>query len=322
MRKKQLSAAILALDSVVDFEMGIAIEMFCQERPYLERFYQGHICGARAGPVRSQAGLAIRVEYGLAALAGTHMIVVPAYGDFAKPLDRKVIRALRTAHAAGSRMVSLCTGAFALGAAGLLDGRKATTHWLYADLFTGRFPDMQYQENVLYVEDGPIATSAGSAAGIDLGLHLIARDFGAEAAHRIARRLVIAPHREGGQAQYIEHAMPPQPAGLAPVMDWARAQLSDGVSVEMMADRACMSRRTFDRKFRRLTALSPNQWLTGERLARAKELLETSRQPMETIARCAGFSSAMVLRHHFRDRLSTSPALYRRRFQRRSPEEA
>jgi AraC family transcriptional activator FtrA len=315
---KQLSVAVLALDGVVDFELGVAAELFCLQRPYLTQFYEGYICGAQAGQICTQAGLSIQIEEGIDALAGAHMVVVPAYRDFTQTPEASVIAALRAASVAGSRIVSLCTGAFALGYAGLLEGKKATTHWLYAEQFQQHFPDAAYQDNVLYVTDAGVATSAGSAAGIDLGLHLIDLDFGAEAAHRVARRMVIAPHREGGQAQYVERAMPRQPAGLAPVMDWARASLGKGASVDVnaMAAKAHMSRRTFDRQFRKLTAQSPKQWLIGERVVRAKELLETSQQPMETIAQYAGFGSAMLLRHHFRDRLGISPAHYRRRFAR------
>ncbi len=313
---KHLRVAVLALDGVVDFELGVAAELFCLQRPYLQQFYEGYICGAQVGHICSQAGLSIQIDRGIDALTGAHMVVVPAYRDFSEPPAGPVIAALQAASAAGSRMVSLCTGAFALGAAGLLDGKSATTHWLYAERFEQQFPAARYQDNVLYVAQGNVATSAGSAAGIDLGLHLIAEDFGAEAAHRVARRMVVAPHREGGQAQYIERAMPRQPAGLASVMDWARTSLSAGVGVSSMAAKAHMSRRTFDRQFRKLTAQSPKQWLIGERVVRAKELLETTRQSIETVAQYAGFGSAMLLRHHFRDRLGISPALYRRRFSR------
>jgi len=211
--------------------------------------------------------------------------------------------------------MSICTGAFALGHAGLLDGRRATTHWMHADDLARRFPAADIDPAALYVEDGRVLTSAGTAAGIDAGLHLIRREMGAEIAANIARRMVVPPHREGGQAQYIERPLPQTDAeSLGELLDWMNKNLAEEQTVDSLANRALMSPRTFARRFRSETGTTPAAWLTQQRLQRARELLETTDMPVDRIAETVGFGGAAVLRHHFARSMSTTPQAYRRHF--------
>ena len=226
-----------------------------------------------------------------------------------------MLDALRRAHRRGARVASICAGAFILAAAGLLDGRRATTHWAHTETLSRRYPRVQVDANVLYVDDGDIMTSAGRAAGLDLCLHIVRSDHGTEIANHVARRLVIAPHREGGQAQYIRQPVPPiEGDALAAVFAWAQRHLDRDLTISSLADKARMSRRTFIRRFEDATGMSPGEWVVQTRVAKARELLEATRIPIEGVATETGFGSADAMRHHFRLRLGTSPAHYRAAF--------
>jgi AraC family transcriptional activator FtrA len=250
----------------------------------------------------------------LAALRTADTIIVPP----CEHLDRlpgTVLSALRDAHTRGARLVALCTGAFVLAAAGLLDGRRATTHWSECDRLRAEHPAIDVDPSVLYIDDGDILTSAGSTAGIDLCLHLVALDHGTAVANQLARQLVIAPHREGGQAQYIETPLPTHADDLfAETLAWAQRHLDRPVSIEQLASRAAMSKRTFARRFSATAGTTPYQWLLTQRLRRAQQLLETTDLPVEQIAQQSGFADATTLRKHFGRHLHTNPSAYRRSF--------
>jgi AraC family transcriptional regulator, transcriptional activator FtrA len=259
----------------------------------------------------------VNANGGLELLREASTIIIPGWGcEGHLPVPSPLIEALRESHARGACLAAICGGAFVLGAAGLLTGRSATTHWRFADAFTKLYPDTHLKPDVLYVEDGQILTSAGSAAGIDLCLHLVRRDFGPVAANRVARRLVVPPHREGGQAQFVERPVPDEKTGvrLGPLIDWMRTRLAEDLPLSCLADRAGMSPRTLLRHFKAATGQTPAEWLLGERLALARDLLEASGDAIDIVAASCGFGSVETMRHHFRERLGTSPAAYRKRF--------
>jgi AraC family transcriptional activator FtrA len=226
-----------------------------------------------------------------------------------------LLRALRRAHDRGARILALCSGAFVLAAAGLLDGRRATTHWRYAEAFQSRYPKVRFESNVLYVDEDGVLTSAGSAAGIDLCLHVVRRDYGAEIANLVARRLVVPPHRDGGQAQYVPEPVSVRaPGGLARVQEWALARLDRPLALEDLAREGNMSVRTLARRFEQETGSTPHRWLTHQRLLAAQRILETTGDGIDQVARAVGFDSGVTLRHHFRRTFGTTPTAYRRRF--------
>jgi AraC family transcriptional activator FtrA len=264
--------------------------------------------------LRAAGGLALQVPHGLDALDAADTIVIPGWRDAAEPPPAQLIEVLRRAHARGARLCSICSGAFVLAHAGLLDGRQATTHWRYFDALAARFPAIGIEADALYVEDGNIVTSAGSAAGLDMLLHLVRNDFGADIANRVAQRLVIPAHRDGDQAQRVARPLPQ--AGTDPIaqtMDWIRENLRAGHTLASMADRANMGVRTFQRRFKDRTGASPLDWLVRERVALAAQLLET--RPglgIEAVADLAGLGSPESLRRHFRSHGLPSPARYRR----------
>ena len=232
-----------------------------------------------------------------------------------EPPPAALLTALQRAHRRGARLVSICSGVFVLAAAGLLDGRRATTHWRYLEVLRSRFPRIRVEPDVLYVDEGDVLTSAGSAAGIDLCLHIVRKDFGAEIANQVARRLVMPPHRDGGQAQFAVRPMPPdETTGLAGTLDWARLHLERPLSVRDLAIRARMSPRNFARRFKQQTGTTPHRWITHERLLAAQQFLERGRRSMEEIAQAVGFQTAATLRQHFRRSLRTTPTAYRRTF--------
>ena len=230
-----------------------------------------------------------------------------------------LLRALRKAHAEGARLVSICSGVFVLAATGLLDGKRATTHWRYADRLMSHFPKIRVEPDVLYIDEGNILTSAGSAAGIDLGLHIVRRDYGAEIANEIARRLVMPPHREGGQAQYVRDPIRRAAAGgLAPMMQWAEAHLDTALRIDDWAQEAAMSPRTFARRFREQTGTTPHQWLMHQRLLSAQRRLEKTGETIDQVAEAVGLQTAATLRQYFSSVLGTTPSAYRRRFSTRN----
>jgi AraC family transcriptional activator FtrA len=309
---------VLAYDGLCTFEFGCATEVFGLPRPEMgEGWYRFAVAAIEPGPLRATGGLRVEADGGMDLLAQAGTIVVPGWRGVEAPVPEPLCAALRAAHAAGARILSLCSGAFVLAAAGLLEGRRATTHWRYADRLVARHPGLRFVPDVLYVDEGSVLTAAGSAAGLDLCLHLVRRDFGPAAANRVARRLVLPAHRQGGQAQYVERPVPGARAAdarIAPLLDQVRAALDQPWPVARLAAEAAASPRELHRRFREATGQSPGAWLLAERLAHARGLLEGPALPVEAIAAACGFGSAAVLRHHFRARLGTSPAAYRARF--------
>ncbi|MFD3747177.1 GlxA family transcriptional regulator [Nocardia sp. NPDC058633] len=317
------SVSVLAYDGMTAFEAGIVIEVFGLTWPDIEQpWYQLKICTETPDPVRVIGGATLTSPYGLAEFAAADTVVVPSVADPRAPTSPELIDALRRAHSNGSRIVSICSGAFALAAAGLLDGRRATTHWRYADLLRDRFPLVEVDPDPLYTDEGDILTSAGCAAGLDLALHLVRTDLGASVANAVARRLVIQPHRTGGQAQYIESPMPPEPldAPIARSLSWALQHLADPIGVPDLARVAGLSPRTYLRHFVRETGATPSKWLIAQRIQAALVMLETGDAPIEEIAIAAGFATPVTFRHHFTRAVRTSPSSYRRAFRtRKSP---
>lgn len=313
----------LAYDRLCTFEFAIATEVFGLPRPEMgPDWYRFAVCAVDPGPLRATGGFHVMADGGLELLEEAGTIIVPGWrGADTEPVPPILVEALKKAHGRGARLMSICSGVFVLAATGLLHGKRATTHWHYAERLLAAHPDIRVEPDVLYVDEGRILTSAGSAAGIDLCLHVVRHDFGPEVANRLARRLVVPPHREGGQAQFIERPVPPAREGLrfGPLFDRMRARLAEEQPVAELAAEAGMSRRTFLRRFKAATGLPPGEWLLAERLIRARELLETTLHSIEDVALASGFGSAATLRHHFKARLGTSPAAYRGQF-RRAPE--
>ena len=310
----QRLVAVLAYDGVSAFELGLTLELFGLSNMGPD-WYRVVVCSERPGqPLKANNGLKVIADAGMGALARADTIIVPGSREIAQP-SPALLDALRRAHRRGARVTSICAGAFILAAAGLLDDRRATTHWADTEKLSRRYPRVQVDANVLYVDDGDIMTSAGRAAGLDLCLHIVRSDHGADIANHVARRLVIAPHREGGQAQYIRQPVPPiEGDALAVVFDWAQRHLDRDLTISSLAARARMSRRTFIRRFEDATGMAPGEWVVQTRVAKARELLEATRIPIEGVATETGFGSADAMRHHFRQRLGTSPANYRAAF--------
>jgi AraC family transcriptional activator FtrA len=306
--------AILAYDRLCTFEFGCAVELFALERPELGvAWYTVAVCAVEPGPLRAAGGLLVAAPHQLDELARADTIVIPGWRDIAEAPGPALVAALRSAHARGARLCSICSGAFVLAHAGLLDDRRATTHWHYAPQLAARFAQVQVQAGVLYVEDGNLITSAGSAAGLDMLLHVVRSDYGSAVANQVARRLVIPPHRDGGQAQVVQRPVPSGAADrIAPLLDWIREHIRSPHSVESMASAARMSRRTFQRKFRDSTGLAPLDWLVRERVALACDLLQS--RPglaIDLVADLAGFGSSESLRRHLRRLGRPTPAAQR-----------
>jgi AraC family transcriptional activator FtrA len=307
--------AILAYDRLCTFEFGCAVELFALDRPELDVAWYSHaVCAIEPGPLRAAGGLAFHAPHGLDALEDAGTIVIPGWRDANEPPPAPLIEALRRAHARGARLCSICSGAFVLAHAGLLDGRRATTHWRYFDKLASDFPAIALEQDALYVEDGDVVTSAGSAAGLDMLLHLVRSDFGADIANKVAQRLVIPAHRDGDQAQLVARPLPQSQADpIARTMDWARENLRAAHTLTSMAEQAKMGVRTFQRRFKDRTGASPLDWLVRERVMLAAQLLET--RPglgIEAIADLAGLGSPESLRRHFRSHGLPSPARYRK----------
>ncbi len=307
----------LAYDGLCTFEFGCAYEIFGLPRPELDRrWYRFDVCAAEPGPLRAAGGLAVEAPCDLGLVERADTVVVPGWRAADAPAPPPLLEALRRVPERGGRLVSICSGVFVLAAAGVLDGKRATTHWRYAELLTRRYPDIRVDPDVLYVDEGSVLTSAGSAAGLDLCLHIVRKDHGAAVANSVARRLVLAPHRDGGQQQFV--AMPiAREAGngrLAALLDWLPAHLDESLTVADLAQRAGMSLRAFQRRFRETLGTTPGEWLIRARVARARELAETTDLSVERIAAEAGFGSVETLRHHFRRLVGTTPARYRRSF--------
>jgi AraC family transcriptional regulator, transcriptional activator FtrA len=312
------AVAIVVYDGVTVFELGVACDVFGEEWAAMfdVPWYQCFVCGISPGPVRTDSGFQILPAHGLDRIRSADSVIVLPTVSF-KSVPAELLDVLRQAHARGSRIISLCTGAFALAGAGLLDGRRATTHWAECDELARRHPNVTVDPGVLFVDEGDILTSAGSAASIDLCLHMVRQDHGTEIATQLARQLVVPPQRDGGQAQYIEAPMPELDSAslFAGTVSWLQEHLDQPITVEDLAARSAMSPRTFARRFLASTGTTPYQWLVRQRVQLAQRLLEMSDLPIDSVAEKSGFSTAANLRKHFGRAVRTSPQAYRRTFQ-------
>jgi transcriptional regulator GlxA family with amidase domain len=319
---------VVALDGVVAFDLGVPAQVFGSARDSGgRRLYKTTTCTPDGGPVRSTAGFSVVPDHGLEATAQADTVIVAGIHSGPSLADGttapEVAAALIAAHQRGARVMSICTGATVLAAAGLLDGRPATTHWHHARLFRRLYPRVRLDPDVLFIDDGDVLTSAGVGAGIDLCLHVIRRDHGSEVANRAARRCVVPPWRDGGQAQYIEHPLPRiVDSSTARTRDWAVQRLGEPLTLRAMAAHASMSVRTFTRRFRDETGRSPMQWLLQRRVDHARRLLETTDLGVEQVARQAGLGSAASLRQHLQATIGVAPSAYRRTFRLVSPARA
>ncbi|MCD4852835.1 helix-turn-helix domain-containing protein [Arthrobacter sp. AK01] len=311
------SVAVIVVPNFSIFEFGTAFEVFGIDRSDRNAgvpAFDFRVVAPEPGDIRMKSGLSLHVNLGLEAAADADLVIMAPFGRD-QEVPESVMDALRAAHARGAWVMSICSGAYALARAGLLDGRRCTTHWHYSQDLASRYPDIIVDENVLYVQDGTIITSAGTAAGIDACLHLVRVELGANVAAAIARDMVVPPHRDGGQAQFIDRPMPR--CGSAPMEEllrWMVEHLDEEHSVNELAARLHMSPRTFARRFRAETGTTPAAWLNSQRVLRAQELLETTELNIDEIAREAGFGHSVLLRHHFTKVLDTSPQSYRRAF--------
>lgn len=307
--------AAVVCDGVAPFELGVLCEAWGVDRTDTGGpAFEFAVCTERPGRVPTTMGFMLDVPTGLEWAAEADLVTVPALPRD-KPAPGAVVEAVRAAYERGARVLSVCTGAFLLGQAGLLDGRECTTHWMHVDELEQRFPRARVNCGVLYVDEDPVITSAGSAAGLDACLHLIRKEYGAKMANNVARRMVVPPHREGGQAQFVETPVSaPSAATLGPILTWMQEHLDEEMSVASLAQRAAMSPRTFARRFRAETGTTSHQWVTTQRLLLAEQLLEESDAPIDVVACRSGFGNAATLRHHFAAVRGTTPLAYRRTF--------
>jgi transcriptional regulator GlxA family with amidase domain len=305
----------LCLDGLVAFDLTAATQVFLAASEADGRpLYEVSTCSIDGLEVATTTGFGLSPEHDLAALENADTVVVPGYFALFDPPPAAAIEALRRARERGARVLSVCTGAFALAYAGLLDGRRATTHWAHAEQLAELFPRVELDPAVLYVDEDEVMTSAGLSAGIDLSLHVVRKDYGAAAGERVARRMVAAPHREGGQAQFIERPPLSEPGSLEATRNWAVEHLAEPLDVAVMARHAGVSPRTFARRFREQTGTTPLRWLLAQRVLEARRLLEESDLPIDDVAWRAGFGTAASLREHFRRAMVTTPTGYRRSF--------
>ncbi|MCF6194231.1 MAG: helix-turn-helix domain-containing protein [Kangiellaceae bacterium] len=315
-RKESLTVspkvAILTTGQVSLFELGCAVELFALPRVEIENWYQADVVSFSDDAQQSTGGIGI-TSLNVNNLDKYDLLIIPSW-----PIEQQVmaveLKAILKLNARGGKIVSFCSGAFLLGQLGLLDGIKSTTHWRYADRFKQKFKLTQYVDNVLYTDNQLIACSAGSSAAIDLGIEIIRNDFGYKIANQIARRLVLAAHRSGGQAQFVEAPIPQSSSRFSDALDWAVANINQKIDICKFAQRAHMTRRTFDRQFRKSLNMSAKEWITKQRLQRAKQLLETTALKIDRVAENSGFDNAISMRHNFRKYLQLSPARYRQQF--------
>jgi len=302
---------ILTYDNLCIFEFGIALEVFALPRPELSEWYDYKVIATTDGEINGMGGVSIDASHDLSLLAQATLIVVPGWqGEVSEPLKTALIHA----HDKGVRIATICSGVFLPAACGLLDGKQATTHWRYTQQLQETYPKIKVNPDVLYVDEGGMLTSAGSAAGVDLCLHIVRHDFGHQVANSVARRLVLPAHREGGQAQFVPRPIIKNNDLFSPLLDEIRSTLDENWSVKRMADKAAISPRTLLRKFKDTTGESPLMWLTMERLALARELLATTQLNVNQIANASGFLSPELLRHHFKRHYQLSPLRYRAQF--------
>ncbi|MEU4470754.1 helix-turn-helix domain-containing protein [Micromonospora sp. NPDC023888] len=314
------SIAVLALDQVAPFELGVLAEVFGTDRT-ADGFpgYRFQVCSPDGAPVRTSSGFHLTPHADLGPVDEADLVAIPAHSQGTTVPD-PVLEALRRADTRGAHLFSVCSGAFLLGEAGLLDDRECTTHWRYVDELQRRHPRARVRCNSLYVQDGRLLTSAGTAAGIDACLHLIRQEHGSATATRLARRMVVPPHRDGGQSQYVEAPIPkaPEAPTLEPVLEWLMGHLDRTTTVEELAARAGMAPRTFARRFRAETGTTPHDWLTNQRVLLARRLLEETPLSVEAVADQSGFGDAAALRHHFSRRVGATPHSYRTTFRDRT----
>lgn len=306
--------AVIAFDGVSPFELAIPCEVFGAARPDLaDPWYEFRMCLVGGAPTRAKTGFWIDAPYRLDDLDWADIAIVPAWPDVEATPPEDLVAALARVHAQGTRVVSICTGAFIVAAAGLLDGRRATTHWMYEQALADRFPRTEVVSNVLFVDEGSVLSSAGTAAGIDLCLHIVRGDLGVHVANEVARRMVVSPQREGFQAQYIDGPVAGSDgASAAEVLEWMKPRVTEHLPIEEIAARFGMTPRTLNRKFKLWTGLAVGKWLVAQRIRIAQELLETTELPLDAIARKSGLGSAVNLRKHFRNHVNETPSTYRR----------
>jgi AraC family transcriptional activator FtrA len=313
MNKKHPNRVAILVDQDISlFELGCAVELFALPRPEIPNWYQTEVVSFSSQPLNATGGVLVQPKV-VHNLFDYDMLIIPSW-----PIDRSVPQIMATAlqrlFQSGGSIISFCSGAFVLGELGLLDGRRAVTHWRYAIEFKRRFPLIEYVDDVLYVYEGKIGCSAGSSAAIDLGIDVIRAHYGYHIANQIARRLVLAAHRNGGQSQFVEAPIPKEATHFSETLDWAIQHIQQSIEINQLADKANMTRRTFDRHFRKTLNMSPKEWLIYQRLERAKTLLESTGQNIEVVAHHSGFETAMAMRHNFRKYLSVSPSTYRKQF--------
>ena len=316
------TVATVVPSQVAMFELSVACEIFGLQRPELvDPWYRHLVCAGGRPPLRSPEGIELHAPHGLDCVATADTVMLPAWPYRTHAPDPELLDALRAAHERGARLLSVCTGAFVLAATGLLDGRPATTHWMHAGELARRHPRVKVDPRVLYVDAGNnILTSAGTAAGIDLCLHVVRTDHGAEVANAVARRMVVPPHRDGGQAQFVDLPVPgTDDDTLSATLEWMTEHLDLPLSVGQLARRAAMSPRTFARRFRAATGTTPHRWLLRQRMLLAQRLLETTEEPVAIVAARCGFTSTAGMRVHFQRELGASPAAYRRAFRQAPP---
>ena len=316
--RRDRTVAVIVHHGVSPFELSVACEVFGLDRSELvDPWYELLVCAAVPPPVRvkTSVGLTLDTPYRLADVARAGTVVIPMWSPDDEPSE-EVLAAIRAAHARGARILSFCSGAFLLARAGLLAGRRATTHWMYAGQLQQRYPDIDVHPDVLYVVDGDVMTSAGTAAAIDLCLHVVRSDHGADVANAVARRMVVPPHRDGGQAQYVQAPVPTcaEADPFRETLDWAVEHLGEPLTVEVLARRAAMSQRSFARRFVAATGTTPLQWLLRQRVLHAQRLLETTELPIERVAADCGFGTSAGMRTHFQRLVGTSPMRYRHTF--------
>ena len=314
--------AVIAFDGITPFHLSVPCLIFGgnSRDPALSAF-EVVVCAADQAPLRTAAGFMIDTPFDLSMLDTADLVIMPSWHDDCREASAALIDALQRAHRGGARVVGLCLGAFPLAQAGLLDGKTATTHWECVGALAERYPKVKVDPDVLYVDSGDVLTSAGVAAGLDCCLHLLRQISGAEVASRRAKRLLVAPHRQGGQAQFIERPLPVTSSDgrLSQVLEWVTANLEQLHTTESLAQRAAMSRRSFTRHFRQATGASFKRWLLGQRLAHAQRMLESSDASVEVVAEQAGFGTSQSLRQHFHAALRISPSAYRKQFRSDSP---
>ncbi|WP_218044473.1 transcriptional regulator FtrA [Kiloniella litopenaei] len=314
-KKANHLVAAVVYDGLCTFEYGMVVEAFGLDRPEFDDWYDFTTCSADSGPCRAIGGLQVTAEKGLEVLEKADTIVVPGWRSVHERPPEALLEAIWAAYYRGARIVSICSGVFVLAAAGILRNQKVTTHWRYADLLAETYPDLHVDPNVLFIDEGRIMTSAGSAAGLDLCLNIIRNDFGPAVANKVAKRLVLPAQRDGGQAQFIDRPQVRRELAMDDLLAWIRKHLHTPLRVEELARRAHMSLRTFIRRFKEATGLPPAKWMIQERLALACTCLEETAMSVEEIASHCGFGLADTLRHHFRDQMGISPTRYRQNYQ-------